>query len=513
VSEGQCAFVERAWGRGEKKALEKVIIPSPLRGGLGRGGKIPRVEKFSYQQALDYLYSFIDYSLQRTYQYSPHTLDLGRMHRILALLGDPHKGYAVIHVAGTKGKGSVSAMVESVLRAAGHRTGFYASPHLIDFCERIRLNGEPISHGRLAELVGSLRGPVAEVPGLTTFEITTAAAFQIFKEEQADVVVAEVGLGGRLDATNVVTPLLSVITSLSYDHTHLLGDTLAEITREKAGIIKAGIPVVSAPQDGEAMQVLLEISRERGAPLILVGRDWHFVPDAHALEGQSFYLWPAADQAEVSATLAQGGDLRRNALRYEIPLLGYHQVINAATAVAALRTARDRGLRVPEETIREGLRSVRWEGRFQLLNREPAVVVDSAHNVDSARRLRTALDDYFPTRRVVLLFGASDDKDIAGMLDALLPRVSRLIATRSTHPRAATPEKIAALAQERGCPAEVSGDPAPALIQALALVGPGDVLLAAGSLFVAGAVLEEWPSIREKYLAGKRTVNSAGDPD
>jgi len=259
------------------------------------------------------------------------------------------------------------------------------------------------------------------------------------------------------------------------------------------------------------MKVLLEVSRERNAPLTLVGRDWHFVPDAHALEGQSFYLWPTADQEKVNATLAQGGDLTQIALRYEIPLLGYHQVINAATAVAALRTLQDQGMNISEEAVRKGLRSVRWEGRFQLLNRAPWVVVDSAHNVDSARRLRIALDDYFPTRRVVLLFGASDDKDIAGMLDALLPRVSRLVATRSTHPRAATPEKIAALARERGCPTVISGDPAPALVEALALVGPEDVLLAAGSLFVAGAVLEEWPAIHKKILSGK--MAKSGNPE
>ncbi|MBN1440247.1 MAG: bifunctional folylpolyglutamate synthase/dihydrofolate synthase [Anaerolineales bacterium] len=469
------------------------------------------MKTFTYQQALDYLYSFIDYSLQRSYQYSPRTLDLGRMQALLGHLGDPHRAYPVIHIAGTKGKGSVAAMVESCLRAAGLRTGFYLSPHLIDFCERIRAGGSPIAHDRLADLVFSLRVPVAKVPGLTTFEITTAAAFQYFKEEGAEAVVAEVGLGGRLDATNVVAPLISVITSLSYDHTHLLGNTLADIAFEKAGIIKPGVPVVASPQEGEARKVLRAVSEERKAPLSLVGRDWHFAPERHDLQGQSFFFWSAKDQAEVDAVLARGGGLRQIAERYEIPLLGYHQIINAATAVAGLRTARDGGLPIPDRAIREGLDSVRWEGRFQILRLSPAVVVDSAHNVDSARRLRTALDDYFPERRVVLIFGASDDKDIAGMLDELLPRISRVVATRSTHPRAADPEKIAALARERGCPAETSDDPAPALKRGFALVGPEDVLLSAGSLFVAGAVLEEWPNLQKEFFSARERLSGPAD--
>jgi dihydrofolate synthase/folylpolyglutamate synthase len=464
----------------------------------------------TYQQALDYLYSFIDYSLQRTYSYSDHTFDLGRVHALLALLGDPHRKFAVIHVAGTKGKGSVSAMADSVLRAAGYRVGFYSSPHLIDFCERIRMGGKPIAPDRLADLVDGLRDAVDKVPGVTTFEITTAAAFQYFAEERADVVVAEVGLGGRLDATNVVTPQVAVITSLSYDHTHLLGNTLAEIAREKAGIIKPDIPVVSSPQEGEAMSVLLDITRERHAPLTLVGRDWHFSPRNHDLEGQSFNIWSAREQTLMDGMLDRSGEPQWIPMRYEIPLLGYHQVINAVTALAALNVLRERGWRIPEEAIGEGLRIVRWEGRFQVLSRSPLVIVDSAHNRDSARRLRTAMDDYVPGRRVVLLFGASDDKDIAGMLDELSPRLLRMIATRSTHPRAADPEKIAALARQRGFPADVAADPAQALESALLLAGSDGVVLAAGSLFLAGAVLAEWPRVRQKILAAKEQESAPG---
>jgi dihydrofolate synthase / folylpolyglutamate synthase len=464
----------------------------------------------TYQQALDYLYSFIDYSLQRTYTYSDHAFDLGRVHALLALLGDPHRKFAVIHVAGTKGKGSVSAMADSVLRAAGYRVGFYSSPHLIDFCERIRMGGSPIAPGRLTDLVDGLRGAVEKIPGLTTFEITTATAFRFFAEERADVVVAEVGLGGRLDATNVVTPQVAVITSLSFDHTHLLGNTLAEIAREKAGIIKPEIPVVSSPQEGEAMRVLLDVAAERRAPLTLVGRDWHFSPRNHDLDGQSFDLWSAREQALMDEMLDRSGEPQWMPMRYEIPLLGYHQVINAVTAVAALHVLKDRGWKIPDAAIREGLRSVRWEGRFQVLNRSPLVIVDSAHNRDSARRLRTALDDYVPGRRIVLLFGASDDKDIAGMLDELSPRLLRMVATRSTHPRAADPEKIAALARERGFPAEVVVDPAQALESALRLAGSEGVLLAAGSLFLAGAVLTEWPRLNRKILQPKEQAGAPG---
>ncbi len=467
----------------------------------------------TYQQALDYLYSFIDYSLQRTYQYSDHTFDLGRVHALLAMLGDPHRKYAVIHVAGTKGKGSVSAMADSVLRAAGFRTGFYSSPHLIDFCERIRMGGRPIPHERLTELVDGLQEAVGKVPGLTTFEISTAAAFQYFAQERADVVVVEVGLGGRLDATNVVTPQVAVITSLSYDHTHLLGNTLAEIAYEKAGIIKPEIPVVSSPQEGEAMRVLLDVTRQRNAPLTLVGRDWHFAPRSHDLQGQSFYLWSAREQTLMDEMLDRSGEPQWMPLRYEIPLLGYHQAINAVTAVAALQVLKERGWNIPEAAIAKGLRSVRWEGRFQVLRRAPLVIVNSAHNRDSARRLRNALDDYVPGRQVVLLFGASDDKDIPGMLDELSPRILRLVATRSTHPRAADPERIASLARERGFPAEVQSDPAQALERALRLAGSDGVLLSAGSLFVAGAVLTEWPRVSRKiFTTEEQEITSFAAP-
>ena len=226
----------------------------------------------TYEEALDYLYSFVDYSATRVEKYSAQAFDLGRMSALLELMGNPHTHYPCLHLAGTKGKGSVSALCASVLRAAGYRTGFYISPHLQDFCERIQINGELIPREAVAAIVDDLRPLAARVPKITHWELVTALGFEYFAREKVDVAVIEVGLGGRLDSTNVITPLVSVITSLSYDHTNLLGSTLAQIAGEKAGIIKPGVPLVSAPQEPEALEVLMRTAHERGAPLTLVGR-------------------------------------------------------------------------------------------------------------------------------------------------------------------------------------------------------------------------------------------------
>jgi len=415
----------------------------------------------------------------------------------LDLLGNPQRNYPVIHVAGTKGKGSVSAMIASALQAAGYRVGLYTSPHMQDFCERIRLNGKNIDEHRFAALVDHMEAHIAQVPGLTTFELTTCLGFLFFAEEHVDAGVIEVGLGGRLDATNVVHPMVSVITSLSYDHTKILGNTLAEIAREKAGIIKPGIPCVCAPQEAEAMKVLSIVAAERTSQMILVGRDWHFASHRRSLEGQTFYLWPDSDQIYIDKILEQGSELEWAPARFDIPLLGHHQIVNAATAYAALRTAAEHGLKISESEIRAGFHSVVWPGRFQILQKAPYVIVDSAHNRDSARKVRTALDDYFPLHRVVLLFGASDDKDIDGMLDELLPRVERVVVTQTVHPRAACAEKLAEKVRERGCPVEATSGPAAALEFALQHTAPEDVLLVAGSVFMAAAILAEWPAVRD----------------
>jgi dihydrofolate synthase/folylpolyglutamate synthase len=447
----------------------------------------------TYQDALDWLYEFVDYSATRKVKYSPETFNLERIWALLALLGSPQQRYPGLHLAGTKGKGSVSAICANVLKAAGYRTGFYTSPHLHDFRERIQLNGEHISEDDLVDIVARLRTLAPQVEGITTFELTTALAYEYFARQNVDIAVIEVGLGGRLDATNVITPLISVITSLSYDHMDLLGHTLAQIAGEKAGIIKPGVPVISAPQQPEALAVLERVAAERGAPFILVGRNWHFRPLAHDLDGQTFEIWSEREHLQLAAHRAKGHPGQWRPPTLSLPLLGAHQVENAATAYATLRTLRA-FLPLSLDAVCEGFATVRWPGRFEILRRAPYLVADGAHNADSAQRLVAALDDYFPGRRVHLIFGASADKDIDGMLTALTPRAASVICAQAVHPRAVEPGELLALVQEKAqalnvTPTVETITPVPrALARAFELAAPDDVIVACGSLFIVAEV-------------------------
>ena len=432
--------------------------------------------EIEYQAALDYLYGFIDYSLTRSFRYTPDKFNLGRMYQLMELVGNPHTCYPIIHVAGTKGKGSVAAMCASALRTAGYRTGFYTSPHLERYTERIRVNGEEIPQVDFVSLVNEIKPFVSAIPHLTTFELTTAIGFLYFARQRVDVVVLEVGLGGRLDATNIVDPMVSVITSLSYDHMNVLGDTLAKIAGEKAGIIKPGRPIITAPQMDEARLVLEQVSAERGSPIIQVGKDYLYQPLIHSLEKQSLLVWKAGEKP----------------VQLTIPLLGNHQVENAATAYAALQSACQAGLKLTDQDIQKGFENVVWPGRFEVLRTNPPVIIDSAHNRDSALRLRQALDDYLPGVPIILIFGASEDKDITGMFSELLPRVSRVIMTHSIHPRAMSAEDLARLAMNFDCPVQVAVPVEVALSQALKLAGQESAVLVAGSLFVAAAAREIW---------------------
>jgi dihydrofolate synthase/folylpolyglutamate synthase len=446
----------------------------------------------AYQDALDYIYSYVDYSVERSYRYSADVFELQRVNDLLALLDNPHKKFASFHIAGTKGKGSVSALIASVLRAAGYKTGLYTSPHLVRFNERVCIDGKPIPDDALVEIIQRSKPMIEQVADLTVYEIVTALAFQYFAEQGVEYAAIEVGLGGRLDATNVLSPLVAVITSLSYDHMHLLGDRLSEIAMEKAGIIKPGVPVVLAPQQIEAELVVQQKAETEGAKLVQVGKDWLFAPGPRQMESQSLNVWSSDEQELMDAFVESAGDEEWSPPRYQIPLLGYHQVVNTAVAYAALMEAKARGLALTAEAIHQGFREVDWPGRFQILNHDPVIVVDSAHNRDSALKLRLALDDYFPGQPVTLVYGASADKDIEGMLTELVPRVTRVIATRADHPRSEAVELLEGIAHSHGVRVESSQPVAAAVNRAIQIARPGEVILICGSLFVAGEAIQAW---------------------
>ncbi len=440
-----------------------------------------------YQDALDYLYSFIDYSLKRNFRYTADKFNLDRLHEFMHYLGAPHKDYGIIHIAGTKGKGSVSAMCASVLAAEGYKTGLYTSPHMVDFTERVQVNGQYIPKRDLVEVVNQLKPVTEKVPEITTFELTTAMALLYFSQQDVDYAVLEVGLGGRLDATNIVDPLVSVITSISYDHVKILGNTLSEIATEKAGIIKPNIPVVISPQKEEAWQKLEEIAKKNNSPIIRVGRNYLYAADNHSLDGQSLLVWTPEEQPLVDEFIESAGRDIWSPMRFRIPLLGFHQVENAATAYATLKTIEKYGVRLSQRSYQQGFASVQWPGRMEMLRKQPPIVIDSAHNRYSALKLRQAMDDYFPGLPIIMVFGASEDKDIEGMFHELMPRVWRVITTESSHPRSIEADYLASMAHRFGRPAQALVPVEDALVTALEEAGQESVLLVTGSIFIAAA--------------------------
>ncbi|MEK9659769.1 MAG: Mur ligase family protein [Chloroflexota bacterium] len=411
--------------------------------------------------------------------------DLARMAALTARMGEPQRFAPVLHVAGSKGKGSVAAMAASILAAAGLRVGLYTSPHLHSFTERIRLDGEPLAPGAFAYAVERAWPHVEALASTehgrpTTFEVLTAMAFDVFRQEQVDVQVVEVGLGGRLDATNVAEARVAAITLIGMEHQAILGDTLAAIAGEKAGIIKRGCAVVSAPQAPEAARVIGARAAALGCDLTRVGEHVRASFGEHDLTGQS---------AQVTTPTAT--------YYARLPLLGAYQAENAAVAVAAVERM---GLGVSPEAIEAGLAAVRWDGRFQVLSQRPAVIVDGAHTPFSLDLLAANLADYLPGVPVSIVFGCSGDKDLPAMTAALAGVVSRVIACASHHPRAVPADRVAAAFRERGVAAETAGEVGAALQRAVSLAGEGGAVLATGSLFIAAEALEAWFGIPgERY--------------
>jgi dihydrofolate synthase/folylpolyglutamate synthase len=395
-------------------------------------------------------------------------LGLERIAAVLAELGDPQRRLRFVHVAGTNGKGSVCAMVEAGLRAAGERTGLFTSPHLVEPVERIRIGGEPVTAAEFAAAFDRVheaserlldRGTIDLHP--TYFETVTAMGLLIFADKRCDRVVLEVGLGGRLDATNVVMPEICAITPIDFDHEAWLGKSLAAIAGEKAGILKPGVPAVIATQRAEAEAVLCARAQEIGAPLLPSG-EWAI---------RDLRLTPAGS----TFTIARGAAT----LHIECPLAGEHQVENARTSAAVLAA-----LGIPDAAIEQGIAAARWPGRLEHVGSHPDIILDGAHNPAGARSLRAYIERFYPDRKVWMIYGAMRDKAVAEMTGILFPLAGEIIATAPHQARAVRPEAIAELTEHGRVRI------APSLAEALALVrseaAPADVIFITGSLFLIG---------------------------
>jgi dihydrofolate synthase/folylpolyglutamate synthase len=422
---------------------------------------------------LDYLYSLEHFGIK---------FGLDNIRTILESLGHPEDAFRSVHIAGTNGKGSVTAMIEAALRAAGHRSARYTSPHLVDLTERFMVDGQAAPEEELSRAVGRVRDAILGLQSIgrldvhpTFFEVTTAAAFEIFRAASVEVAVVEVGLGGRLDATNVLSPLVTAITSIGFDHQQYLGTSLAEIAAEKAGIIKPGVPVVVGRVDAEASRVIREIARERSAPLI----------EAH--DGVRVDL--IAGSRPDGQTIRLATPLRDYGI-VDLGLAGTHQIDNALVAVRVLESLAAAGLNVPHEAIVTGLRTVQWPGRLERIRLTDgrSVLLDAAHNPAGA----VALGAFLRQRgdRPPLVFAVMRDKDVRGILAALAPHIGGLVLTRASNPRSADPHHLAEIASTiMNDVAIIIEEPVGnALVRAWKL---SPEIVVAGSIFLLGDVLNE----------------------
>ncbi len=452
--------------------------------------------------ALDFLLSRIDYERTAGSGLPHRDFQLERMHRLLERLGNPQVGLPIVHVAGTKGKGSTAAMTAAIATAAGYRTGLYTSPHLERIEERVAIDGQPCSTDRFVALVERIQPAVAQLdaeaacqesrrPGPTYFDIITALALLHFAAERVDLAVLEVGLGGRLDSTNVVSPRVTVITSISYDHMKQLGPTLADIAREKAGIIKPGVPVVSGVMDSEARQAIEEVRCRVGAPLVQLGQEFDFryrpprkLDRFAALGEMDFEIRPAGSSQPSDSTPRHPTVSYKN---LSLALPGRHQAANAAVALAAVSQLAELGFKIFESAAHRGLQSVVWPARVEVLGRQPTVVLDAAHNLASAASLLETLDESFAARRRLLIFATTQDKQVREMLELLMPRFDRVLLTRyENNPRGVAVEDLDRIAEElAGRPRELHSTPVAAWRRALELAGQDDLICVTGSFFLA----------------------------
>lgn len=445
----------------------------------------------TFAKAVRFLLTLSDYERLRIVRYNTDNFNLDRMRTLLKKLGNPHEQFKSVHVAGTKGKGSTCAMIAAMLQASGYKVGLYTSPHLVDIRERICINGEMIPQGEFARLVRQVEPIIAHSrPIPTYFDVLTAIAFKYFAEEEVDIAVIETGLGGRLDSTNVITPEVTAITSISKDHMAQLGPTLTHIATEKAGIFKHGIPAVTVVQDPGAEAALKKIADKVGAPLDVTGKSIEF---SYRFES-SRLLGP---HNRVCLTTASS--------RFEhlaVPLVGEHQAINCGLALSVIDKLKGRGFAINDAKAMEGLSKVTVAGRMEMVSTNPRVLVDGAHNAASIDAMMRAIGQHIPYDSMVVIFGCCGDKDVAGMLERITSGADKVIFTKVNNVRTADPEELAARYVELyGKMAQVAETLEEALAIANRAVTKEDLICITGSFYLVGQA--------KKYFAAKQAAQQA----
>ncbi|MBS3821874.1 MAG: hypothetical protein GVY16_03910 [Planctomycetes bacterium] len=427
---------------------------------------------------MKYLTSHTDYETMLRVRYNSDTFSLDRMRRLLKKLGNPHEKIESVHIAGTKGKGSTAMMLAAMLKSCGHRVGLYTSPHICDIRERINVNGQKIPRTTFTRLMAKVAPHVEKMKDRPTFfELFTAIAFCYFNDEKVDIAVVETGLGGRLDSTNVLTPAVCGLTSISMDHMHQLGKTISEITREKAGIMKPDVPTISAPQNPQAKRVLRKAASEAKTKLLFAGDDIEF---SYRVESSR------RDGCHTRVCLTTPHS------RFEhlpVPVLGEHQAVNCGLALALLDQLKRRGMDIDDGKAIAGLHRVALPGRMELLSNDPRLLVDGAHNAASVQALMRGIGQHIPYDSMVMVFGCGADKDIRGMMEQIATGADKVILTRAAgNARAADPKDLAELYTEMsdGRIAQIVPDLKDALRTASAAVHREDLIVVTGSFYLVG---------------------------
>ena len=438
----------------------------------------------SYKQATEFLLQTIDYEKLTQYKYDTSTFDLKRMEEMMAFAGNPHKKGKCAHITGTKGKGSTATIIASVFKELGLKTGLFTSPHLIYLGERMKVNDRMISQTMFVQLINRVKPYIDRIilknPTLipTFFEIVTAIAFLYFEKKKADISVLEVGMGGRLDSTNIILPEISVITPIGYDHTDRLGHTLDRIAYEKAGIIKEGVPVVSSMQEPEALSVISKTCKEKNVRLYLVGRDI-VINDIKVTKRNDVY----GTECEIRTW-------RNKYKNIFLPLIGQHQIENCAIAIGALEVLSETGvIKAGNEMVINALTKVKCPARIEVVSENPLVVLDTAHTVSSMKILRESIKENLSFKKLIVVIGLSEDKDIAGVLREIACATDDLILTRTGNPRETAPEQMAVTAKRfyHKKPIVIE-DIDEALKEAKKIANKNDLICITGSFFLAGKV-------------------------